>query len=264
MGIHHSRLTKEASSSVRNLLHLNENKLLSLLYNQEWDRVLERVKKYPREAKTPFVLHKQSIYPLHAACALREIPLFVIQALVEADPEGPTRFSVYDERSIKPAPRVRSYSTGDAISTASTGGDTNSSDSWNTTSDGSGGWLPLDVAVYYGVLFEIVEFLLQQYPAAVAFKNGHGMLPLHLAVSNTVLDLENTLQVVQLLLESFPESRYIPSSGKEGKTALEMVMDSKELSRSNKEALVEVLNQSISSSTSIPRVIQSISLENDR
>ena len=169
MGIHHSRLTSEGSPSIRNLL--NEGKLISLLYNQEWEKVVARLEKYPREAKTPFQLHQKSIYPLHAACALPEIPMIVIQALVKADPEGPTRFS--SSEKVQGYHRARSVSSSEVSSFTS--GDISSISNSTASSDtmeGGSEWLPLHVAVFYGLRVEVVEYLMEQYPAAVTLKNG--------------------------------------------------------------------------------------------
>ena len=254
MGMNHSRL--EASTSLRNLLHHDEGKLITLLYNQEWEKAIARLGKHPREAMTPFVLHKQRVYPLHAACALPDIPLSVVHALIAADPEGAKRFSYAEGVQ---GHRSRSASVNDVLSVSSV-------DSDGETSDGSGGeWLPLHVAVYYGVGVNVVEFLIQQYPAAVTCKTARGMLPLHLAVTGMIVDKDRTVHVTKLLLESFPESLYIPSSGRENKTASEF-MEVTDTNPAAKEQLLALLHpqQSYRSSrTKGARVVQSLPLESN-
>jgi hypothetical protein len=132
-------------------------------------------------------------------------------------------------------------------------------------SEGGSEWLPLHVAVFYGVRVEIVDFLMEQYPAAVTLKNGCGMLPLHLAVSCATFDPQEKQKVIQLLLQTFPESLHIPSSGREGKTAYEIVQQ-EDKNSPEKEALLEMLHpkQSQGTNTTIERVVQSLWLDNNQ
>lgn len=259
MGIHHSTLTSEGSSSIRNLLHHDEGKLISLLYNQEWEKVVARLSKYPREARIPFQLHNTSVYPLHAACTLPEIPLLVIQALVEADPEGPTRFST--KQALGQVMSSSSMFSGDTSNMS------NSASSCENYVDGGAEWLPLHVAVYYGVSVDVVQFLLETYGEAVSLKNGRGMLPLHLAVTCPLtVNVEEKLQVVQLLLQTFPESLFIPSSGQEGKTAYEFVVEIMKHPNDQQESVLELMKPQQSLETNrngVTRVVQSLWLEHE-
>jgi ankyrin repeat protein len=132
-------------------------------------------------------------------------------------------------------------------------------------SEGGSEWLPLHVAVFYGLRVEIVDFLVEQYPAAVTLTNGCGMLPLHLAVSCTTFDPQEKQKVIQLLLQTFPESLHIPSSGREAKTAYEIVQQ-EDKNSPEKEALLEMLHpkQSLGTNTTIERVVQSLWLDNNQ
>lgn len=240
MGLDHSKLSP-ASVTTR-------NSFVNLLLKQEWDVVCKKLHSHPHLAKQ--VLSPTSgvlCTPLHVACGLVDVPLKVVQALMEADPEGPLRPSAYvgtasqePKMSQRNPTTLAQWSFNGSEHSKGSGSSSHSSslksseESSLTPLDFSGGWLPLHVAVYYGVSPQVVQYLVDCAPSTLACKTGHGFLPLHLAC-RSLQDCntegakqqqhQEQLQVVELLLTAFPTARYIPSSCPLYKTALEFAQD---------------------------------------
>lgn len=64
----------------------NNIELYRLVLTRDWDRVIQRLREYPEEAK---FLDDFGLSPLHRAC-FRDAPVHVVEALVEAFPEATT------------------------------------------------------------------------------------------------------------------------------------------------------------------------------
>ena len=195
MGAQHSSLQRSSSIMRRspsiksiksnNTLSLNStNNTLSLLMRHEWDLAIQRLQQCPREAQ-------RAGAALHVACTSPEVPLDVVQALVQADPSSLSRCcssaQYYSEECssgsgatattpVQQQQRPRLSSIGEETISSST-----SSGSSSSTEE-SGGWLPLHVAVANGCSLNVIQWLLQEYPTAVMCKNASGFLPLHLAI----------------------------------------------------------------------------------
>ena len=63
------------------------------------------------------------------------------------------------------------------------------------------GMLPLHYACKRNAPLEVLEFLIQQYPASVKEKDNQGKLPLHYACKNNA-----PIQVLEFLVQQYPDS----------------------------------------------------------
>jgi len=103
--------------------------------------------------------------------------------------------------------------------------------------------LPLHIAALYGASSSVISTLLKHYPSAAKYKNGMGMLPIHMVCAGMRLEPPKSsgslgtatsyvpgdiVETVHLLLKAFPDSIHVPCSSvfKSGhKTPVQYVND---------------------------------------
>ena len=87
--------------------------------------------------------------------------------------------------------------------------------------------LPLHIATLYGASSSVISTLLKHYPSAAKYKNGMGMLPIHIVCAGMRLEPPKSsvslgasasyvpgdiVETVHLLLKAFPDSIHVPCS----------------------------------------------------
>ena len=207
--------------------------LLDLIVHEMWQDVIERVQESPEEARSAVVINlfgkQTTCYPLHALCKKTIVPQAVLEALTAAAPlavRSPSRpsqclsihlacrsnmplqaiehlVSIYPESSMLP-----DIDGNFPIHLAGSFGDESIVKILGSLSPKSVGMInkklqtPLHMACNrYTVSAEMVEMLLKHNPLAAMHQDWQGQLPLHKAIT-----WKANLQVIELLLHSFPES----------------------------------------------------------
>jgi len=216
---------------VPSLRSIKTSDLSKALASENWTRALSLVKSKPDTAKVwngrpgffEGIKHAE-VLPIHEACANSETPIELIEAIIQAHPEGlQLKESAYKRLPIHIACRknasidvvtllLEHYPDGALIADTL-------------------GRLALHYALSNGANDEVIGTLLNKKPGSARGTDRRGWLPLHVACS-----VGASTKVIAMILEAYPEGSVIQTNRG---TSVERCMDSHRAT--NKEEVLGII-----------------------
>ena len=215
------------------LRSLKTSDLSKALSSEDWERAMGLVRSKPETARTwngrpgffEGIKHSE-VLPIHEACANSEAPLELVEAIIQAYPDGlRLKESAYKRLPLHIACRknanfgvvsllIETFADGALIADTL-------------------GRLPLHYALSNGADEDIVQTVLRQTPGAARGTDRRGWLPLHVACS-----VGASTNVIRMILEAYPEGTVIRTNRG---TSVERCMDSHQAA--NKEEVFVLLRK---------------------
>lgn len=169
--------------------------LLSLLYQQRWSEIPNRLKTHPEEAKS--WKHIVSDLPLHYASSRNDIPAEVIDTLIEAYPQAVKEKSeLVGALPLHVAVREVSSTTLDVLQVLLR------HYSKGATIKNNHGHTPLlsHIVLCESPSIDVIKLLVEAHPDAVRITNNYQYYPLHHAVECGDWELS------KWLIDAYPEA----------------------------------------------------------
>lgn len=152
------------------------NDLPTLIRNQSWEGVLQRLRMHPGDARMNLMVTTKGgftsttdFYPLHYACERRP-PVEVVNELIKLCPEAASKRTM--PGGALPLHIACTWYAPENVVDALLAADKNSCKTLDEL-----GNLPIHSACFSGTSTSVVESLLKTYPKAILARNSQGSLP---------------------------------------------------------------------------------------